>query len=314
MNGFTGSVPPELQELPAIKDRYSFVYLERCTVSVQDSAVKAEDKDGYVLIPAHAFLILMLGPGVSLTHKAVKCLGESGTMIIWCGEASAKYYGYGKPLSQSSALLINQARIVSLPKLHMEAVKKLYGWRYPDENLTGLTLQQLRGKEGSRMRKAYRQAAQQFNVPWQGRKYDVHDDSQTSPVNRALSIANACLYGLTTSVICGLGLTPGLGLIHTGHSLSLVYDIADLYKAEITIPLCFRLASESPDNIEKRVRAELRETFRASKLIERMTQALLELFGCEDEERRPDTERTLTLWDGQRGSVESGIQYHSRNE
>lgn len=44
-------------------------------------------------------------------------------------------------------------------------------------------------------------------------------------------------------------LFPGLGFVHIGHSLSFVYDIADLYKAEITIPIAFRLAAESPEDI-----------------------------------------------------------------
>ena len=129
-----GVLPPSLQELPRIKDRQTFIYLEKCKISRQDNALKAEDKEGWILIPAHAFLVLILGPGTSITHSAVELLSNSGTAIIWTGESGLKYYGYGKPLSKSAALLIKQAKIVSTPKLHMEAAKKLYQLRFSDED------------------------------------------------------------------------------------------------------------------------------------------------------------------------------------
>lgn len=110
-----------------------------------------------------------------------------------------------------------------------------------------------------------------------------------------------------------MGLSPGLGLIHVGHQLSLVYDLADLYKAELTIPLCFELVSVSDYEIESRVRKEIRTRFWSSKLIERMVKDLLYIFqeGVTDEESYSEA---LSLWDGMRGSVEAGIQYHPRVE
>ena len=58
-----GVLPPSLQELPRIEDRQTFIYLEKCKISVQDSALKVEDKEGWIFIPTHAFLVLILGPG-----------------------------------------------------------------------------------------------------------------------------------------------------------------------------------------------------------------------------------------------------------
>lgn len=310
---FRGALPPELHDLPQIKDRLTFLYLEKCRISREDSALKAENKDGYVLIPAGMYLVLILGPGVALTHRAAELLGHAGTAIVWTGDTAIKFYGYGKSLAENSRLLINQARIVSYPKLHIEAVKKLYGLRYPDEDLTSLTLQQLRGKEGARMRKTYAENAKKYGVEWTGRTYRVDDFKSGTPINRALSVANTCLYGLCYSVISGMGLSPGLGLIHVGHQLSLVYDLADLYKAELTIPLCFELVSVSDYEIESRVRKEIRTSFWSSKLIERMVKDLLYIFqeGVTDEESYSEA---LSLWDGMRGSVEAGIQYHPRVE
>lgn len=80
-----------------------------------------------------------------------------------------------------------------------------------------------------------------YNVQWNGRDYKVDDFESGTVVNQALSVGNVCLYGLVHSIISALGLAPGLGFVHTGHDLSLVYDIADLYKAELTIPASLKL-------------------------------------------------------------------------
>lgn len=304
-----GVLPPSLQELPRIKDRQTFIYLEKCKISQQDSALKAEDKEGWILIPSHAFLVLILGPGVSITHRAIELLSHSGTAIIWTGQFGLKYYGYGKSLSKSAVLLIKQAKIVSTPKLHMEAAKKLYQLRFSDEDFSVHTLEQLRGKEGSRMRKEYARWAEEWNVPWNGRHYDHNDFSKSDPVNRALSIANTCLYGLVFAVISGLGLSPGLGIIHVGLESSFVYDIADLYKAEITIPLCFELAAKCPNKIEQETRKELRKRIYESSLIPRMVKDILYVLDIQEKELEKET---LMLWDSYRGNVSAGVQYQKR--
>lgn len=307
-----GTLPPEIQELPQIKDRMSFIYLEKCRISCEHSALKAEDQEGYVLIPSHAFLVLLLGPGTVMTHRAAELLGESGTTVIWTGDSGSKFYGYGKPLSENTALLMEQARIVSSPALHLKAVKKMYGLRYPDEDLTNLTLRQLRGKEGSRMRKEYAQCSRLYGVPWEGRAYDPDNFHNGTPINRALSVANVCLYGICCSVLCGMGLSTGLGVIHTGHQMSLVYDIADLYKTEITIPMAFQTVAQSPENVESRIRASMREKIKSSKLIERIVKDTLYIFQEDDDNN--DSPETLALWDGKRGSVAAGSMYYKRDE
>ena len=65
---------------------------------------------------------------------------------------------------------------------------------------------------------------------------------------------HACLYGLAHAVIVALGCAPGLGFVHVGHECSFVYDIADLYKAEVTIPIAFEVASQAPEDLPAVVR------------------------------------------------------------
>ena len=95
------------------------------------------------------------------------------------------------------------------------------------------------------MRNAYRQAAEQFGVKWEGRNYDPDDWDKADPLNRALSAANACLHGIVQAAIITAGYSPAIGFIHTGKALSFVYDIADLYKVEMIVPLVFEVVAES---------------------------------------------------------------------
>lgn len=76
------------------------------------------------------------------------------------------------------------------------------------------------------------------------REYNPDDFENSNVVNKALSAANVALYGVVHSVIVAIGMSPGLGFVHTGHDLSFVYDIADLYKSKITIPIAFDIAKE----------------------------------------------------------------------
>lgn len=117
--------------------------------------------------------------------------------------------------------------------------------RFADEDVSKLTMQQLRGREGARVRAAYRANAKQHKVSWDGRTYQPDDFAAGDAVNQALSAAHACLYGICHAVIVALGCSPGLGFIHTGHELSFVYDIADLYKAEVTVPVAFACAARA---------------------------------------------------------------------
>ena len=98
----------------------------------------------------------------------------------------------------------------------------LYAMRFPDEDVSGLTMQQLRGREGARVRNIYREESQKWNVPWNGRQYDPENFESGDAVNQALSAGHACLYGLAHAVIAALGCSAGLGFVHVGHECSFV--------------------------------------------------------------------------------------------
>jgi CRISPR-associated protein Cas1 len=226
---------------------------------------------------------------------------------IWVGENNVRYYAHGRSLSQSARLLLRQAELVSNVRTKMAVARKMYSMRFPGEDVSELTMQQLRGREGSRIRTAYRLMSKQTGVPWNGREYNPNDFQSGTAVNQALSAAHACLYGVTLSVIVALGCAPGLGFIHTGHERSFVYDISDLYKEAITIPIAFKVAAEGVEDISSTTRHRVRDAMKDGNIFQQAVRDIQHLLLIEEE---PIIETSfLHLWDDKEGYVSSAFSY-----
>lgn len=290
----------------------TFLYLEHCTLERQDGAITVTDENGVVHIPAAAISVLLLGPGTRVTHRAMELMGDTGVGAVWVGEHGVRYYAHGRPLTTRANLLIRQAELVSNTRKHLDVVRKMYQLRFPDENVAHLTMQQLRGREGSRVRNVYRAYAKETGVAWNGRVYNPDDFSSGDAVNQALSAGHACLYGLAHAVIVALGCAPGLGFIHVGHERSFVYDIADLYKSEITIPIAFQTAAEAPEDLPAIVRRRVRDAMVSARILERMVHDIRWLLSPAEESM--ELEEAIYLWDNQRGVVSNGINYFREEE
>lgn len=299
-----------LRELPTIKDRLSFLYLERCVINRQDGAITVTDARGTVHVPGATISVLMLGPGSKITHRAMELIGDMGASVIWVGERGVRYYAHGRPLTHSSRLLMRQAELVSNTKSRLAVARQMYQLRFPDEDVSKLTMQQLRGREGARIRAVYRRASQETGVPWNGRVYDPEDFEGSDLVNMALSAAHACLYGVVHSVIVALGCSPGLGFIHTGHERSFVYDIADLYKASLTIPIAFQAANEQPEDIGRVTRRRVRDAISDGRILEAAVRDIrLLLLGQETSQEEPLDVNVVRLWDDRLGTVANAVSY-----
>lgn len=312
MSAHSGMIRPDLQALPQVKDRMTFLYLEHCTLERQDGAITVTDENGVVHIPAAAISVLLLGPGTRVTHRAMELMGDTGVGAVWVGEHGVRYYAHGRPLTTRANLLIRQAELVSNTRKHLDVVRKMYQLRFPDENVAHLTMQQLRGREGSRVRNVYRAYAKETGVAWNGRVYNPDDFSSGDAVNQALSAGHACLYGLAHAVIVALGCAPGLGFIHVGHERSFVYDIADLYKSEITIPIAFQTAAEAPEDLPAIVRRRVRDAMVSARILERMVHDIRWLLSPAEESMEP--EEVVYLWDNKIGTVSNGINYFREEE
>lgn len=308
MSEIPGMKKPDILDLPKVSNRMTFLYLEHCKLSCQDSAITIIDDRGITSIPSGVISVLLLGPGTTISHEAMKLIGVTGVSVCWIGEHGVKYYAGGRPLTASSKLILKQAELVTHQRKHLEVVRKMYLLRFPNEDVSQLTLQQLRGREGSRIRKIYKKYSKKWNVKWDGRIYDHHDYTISDPVNTALSVGHSCLYGIAQAVISAIGCSTALGFVHVGKELSFVYDIADLYKADITIPIAFEVASQAPNNFEELesiVRHKTRNAFYEYKLVERIVHHIKYLFEVSDD----DLKDALYLWDNKSHTVDSGKQY-----
>ena len=299
----------KIPEVPRISDRVTFVYVEHAKINRVDGAVTVAESRGIVRIPASMIGILLLGPGTNISHRAVELLGDSGTAIAWVGEHGIRHYAHGRSLSRSSRFLELQAKQVSNTRSRLEVARKMYQMRFPGEDVSSHTMQQLRAKEGARVRKLYRKMSSEYGVEWNGRTYDPDDYEGGDPVNQALSAANVALYGLVYSAVTALGMSTGLGFVHTGHDLSFVYDIADLYKADVTVPVAFQVASEygQGDNVGSIARRKVRDAFVDGKIFSKIVSDIQMLIGVKEEEQI-ETE-PLSLWDNKEENIKYGINY-----
>ena len=292
----------DLHELPKLRDSLSYLYVEHVRIQQKHKAVELLDQDGRTMVPAAALSVLMLGPGTAITHAAVKALADNGCLVVWCGEEGMRCYAQGGGETRKAYHLLKQAELVSDAQKRLEVVLRMYRQRFGGDLDPELNLFQIRGKEGARVRQAYAEASRRYGVPWHGRRYDRGRWGSGDPVNRALSTAHALLNGLCHTGIVSGGYSPALGFIHTGKQLSFVYDIADLYKAEVTIPLAFAIVAESEEKIGPRVREACREAFREHQLLKRILPDIDHLLDISEEilstgqEADSDPARPEPLW------------------
>lgn len=257
-------------DLGRAEDRLSTIYVSHARIDRDANALVLETQSGAVHLPVAMTAAVLLGPGTTITQAAVVLLADSGTSVAWVGEHGVRMYAHGLATSPSSRLLLRQAWLVSSPPRRLGVARCMYAMRFPGEEVSGLTMQQLRGREGARVRAVYRAESERTGVAWHRRQYTagnafaVGDD-----VNRLLSAAHASLYGVSHAAVVSLGCSPGLGFVHTGNALAFVHDVADLYKAEISIPAAFDAAAGGKTS-EAAARHAVRDRVKDGRLLERI--------------------------------------------
>jgi CRISPR-associated protein Cas1 len=305
----------DLQLLPRFTDGLTFLYVEHVRIEQDDHAIVLVDQSGRVPVPVASLAVLMVGPGVSLTHAAVLACADNGCSVVFCGESGVRLYASGLGETRRATNLMDQARAWADPREHMQVVQRMYRMRFDEILDEALTLQQVRGLEGVRVRETYARMSRETGIQWSGRSYRAGEWNAADPVNRALSTANACLYGLCHAAIVSTGFSPGLGFVHTGKSLAFVYDVADLYKCDVTIPLAFRAASGPLAGLETRARHACRRTFREARLLERIVPDIHQVLGLGSEVAHlvDTSDAPVDLW-GPDGSAAGGLNYASLDD
>ena len=290
-------MPKDLHELPKLRDSISYLYFEHAVIEQENSSIVVIQESGRIPVPISAVTCILLGPGTKVTHAAIKAMAENGCMMVWCGENAGRFYASGMGETRSAANLLLQARLCMDEAAHMTVVRRMYEIRFPKVPTKGLTLQQIRGMEGVRVRQTYQVEAKRCGIKWSARKYKQTSWDDSDEINRALSTANAILYSVCQAAIISLGFSTGLGFVHTGKLLSFVYDIADLYKTETSIPAAFEAVKEKPEDLERRVRILIRKKIVQANLMKRIADDITWIFDIPLHEEQDNQMNVGNLWD-----------------
>jgi CRISPR-associated protein Cas1 len=260
------------ESLPQVKDKYPFLYLERGRLEIDDSSVKWIDNEGNVIrLPIATINTVLLGPGTSITHEAVKVMTAANCTVCWVGEDSLLFYAVGQTPTANTRNLRAQMQAASEKKTQTEAARRMFARRFPGVDLSGKTLHEMMGMEGYRVRELYERKAKEYGAGWKGRSYVPGKFELGDLTNKILTATNAALYGLLTSAIYSMGYSPHIGFIHSGSPLPFVYDMADIYKEKLCIDLAFSLTIKMGGEYNRhKVSDEFRKRVIEMKLLEQI--------------------------------------------
>ena len=283
------------QLLTQASDRISFLYIEKAKIEQSEYGVQIRSVGKVSEIPITTISCLILGPGTSITHRAVSNIAQAGCFICWMGTDASVFYAYGLPATNKSKNILKQMHYHESKKLHTEVIHKMYNYRYPTDRIKSMSLNELKGFEGIKMKECYKQWADSYKVQWSGRNYKTDEFDDSDLPNKYITALNHIFYAITMAIIQMMGYSTSIGFIHTGHINSFVFDIADLYKEEVIIPLAFKLTKELGYFDRHKMLSEYRNVIVDRKIIKKMVQFIEELF--DDNISLIDTE--LDIWNTQ---------------
>ena len=272
------------ENLPQVKDKYPFIYLERGRLEIDDSSVKWIDCDANVVrLPIATLNCLLLGPGTSITHEAVKVIAQSNCGVCWVGEDSLLFYASGQAPAADTRNMRAQLKLSADPKKSVEVARRMFARRFSEADLTGKSLAEMMGMEGYRVRALYEQNGQKYGVGWKGRSFTPGKFEMGDITNQVLTAANAALYGILSSCVHSMGYSPHIGFIHSGSPLPFVYDLADLYKEHLCIDLAFSLTLEMAGRYNKhKVSAAFRQRVIETDLLGKVGQDIEAMLGVKN--------------------------------
>lgn len=306
----------DLHALPRFRDGLSFLYVERVRIDQDQQAILLRDERGRVPVPVPSLSVLMLGPGSTITHAAVLALADNGCSIVWCGETGVRFYAAGGGETHKVRNLVAQARVWADPSQHLEVVKRLYRMRFPEELRADLTLEQLSrngGRSGARGLRAdrARDRGEMERPRLQAGGLGQRRPGEPRPLDgECVSVRSVSRRHRRDGVL------RGLGFIHTGKMLSFVYDVADLYKSDITIPVAFEAARDDwKTGFESRVRKLCRHRMWERKILERVVPDIQVAVGLKPEPvhvtsmHAPDAAEDVTALWAPDGDLAGGHNY-----
>lgn len=272
-------------------DRHGLLWLNRGRLYVEDGTLRfatagfGEMQAGDYVLAFQTVSVVLLGPGCTVSHDALRLLARHGTGLLAVGEDGVRFYASMPFGPDDSMLARRQVRAWSNEDSRRLIARRMYAWRL-GELLPSTDIAVLRGIEGARVKESYRTLARQFGIEWLGRKYDRKNPERDDNPNQALNHAATAVEGAAMIAVAATATLPQLGFIHEDSGNSFCLDIADLFRDSLTVPIAFGAVRERlrrPDQpIERCVRQLAGKTLRRQKVIPAMIERIKELFDADD--------------------------------
>lgn len=257
-------------------DRQGLVWLDRGRLEVENGCLRFVTAGGGTLaagdyqIPHQAISIVLLGPGSSVTHDALRLLARHGCALAAIGEGAVRFYTAPPLMPDSSALARAQVTRWSDPKQRMEVARAMYAMRF-GEIVRTRDIEVLRGQEGARIKRAYALAAERHGIHWGGRRYDRENPEAGDLANQAINHAGSAVTAAACVAVAATGAIPQLGFVHEESGQSFVLDIGDLYRHDVLLDIAFGAVKEAQGRgaqpIERLVRKRAALLFRQREVI-----------------------------------------------
>ena len=166
-------------------DRHGLLWLSRGALTVRDGTLRFErqadpDSDssleaGEYGIPFQTLSMILLGPGSTVSHDALRLMARHGTALVAVGEDGVRCYTAPPLMPDTSEIARKQMRAWGdAVGSRITIARKMYALRL-GEVLPHQGIEALRGIEGARMRRTYQTLAQRYGIQWQRRRYDRND-------------------------------------------------------------------------------------------------------------------------------------------
>lgn len=273
------------------KDRHGLLWLSRGNLVVEDGtlhflAAKGPDFDsGDYAIPFQMLSLVLLGPGTTISHDALRILARHGTGVVAVGQNGVRMYSAPPLGRETSSLARRQADLWSCPDTRLVVARRMYGWRLREE-VPVSQIEVLRGIEGMRMKEVYKLQARKHGIDWKARRYDRANPESADLPNQAINHAATAVEAAAMIAVAATGTIPQLGFIHEDASIAFPLDISDLFRDDITIPGAFQAVQmfqrEQKMTIERYTRKHIGRIMREKQVIPKMIDRIKELFDGDD--------------------------------
>ncbi|HBR09932.1 TPA: type I-E CRISPR-associated endonuclease Cas1 [Candidatus Acetothermia bacterium] len=273
-------------------ERHGLLWLERGKLYVQDGnltfvTVGTETlKKGVYQIPFQTVSNILLAPGCTISHDALRLLARQGTGLLVVGLDGVRFYAASMPFGPDrSRLARKQVFLWADEDRRINVARNMYFLRL-GEVLPHTTMDALRGAEGKRMKAVYQLLAKQYGVNWKGRSYDRTNPNADDTINTAINHVSAAVRAAAMIAVSATATIPQLGFIHESAGVAFALDIADLYRTSLTLPTAFAAVKQVQkrgwENLERLTRRMIGEKLRRGKVISAMIDDIKELLNAGD--------------------------------